>query len=123
MAKREPISDRRAVVHDVHRVFIQLQLLGESFDDVGHVLKCVREARPIRHAAKAVSGLVGSNHAERRRETRYQVAEHIRRCGKAMQEKKHGSGLGAGVAIEDFNPVDSNGVVVDRCRRVESGVR
>ena len=117
MPQREPVTNRGAVVHDVHRVFGESERLNKTIDDVREVFKGVREGLVIRHAALAEARIIGSHQAKGAGEARNQVPEHVRRSRETVQEQDRGRCLGTGFAVEDVQVVHANGLVMHRILR------
>lgn len=67
MAQGEPITDRGAVIHHVHRESAHSERLDEAVHHASEVLERVLEVLVVRHAALTVAGVVGRDNAERAR--------------------------------------------------------
>src|SRR5215470_17039496 len=78
-AQREPVSNRRAVVHHVERKSVETESLDERVDNVGQILERIRKAPTIRRAALAEARIVGRDEAEGAGEARDQVPKHVGR--------------------------------------------
>ena len=112
MLQGQPPADRSAVVHHVHRVAGDAELLEEAVDEFAEAVEGVGERRAIRHVALAVAGVVRSDHVVAIRERGDQVAEHMRGCRKAVQQQHHGRILRPRLTIEDLDPIDGFGSMV-----------
>ena len=107
--KRDAESGRRAVVENVDGEFFQAELLDEIAHDLGNILEGVGEAFVIRRVGEAEAGQIGRDDVEIIRELRNQIAEHVARRGKAVQEQDDGFLCMAGLAIENFEAVHERG--------------
>src|SRR6202042_39802 len=70
MVAPQPIPARRAVIHDIHRVFAGAELSEETIDDVGVMAECVSERVVVRRGALAEAWIVGGDDAIAIRERR-----------------------------------------------------
>ena len=101
MLERKPIADWRAVVHQIDRIVLDAELRQQAVDDVGIVAESVGESLVIRHGALAEARIVWRDHMERSGERRNQIAEHVGRGRKPVQQQDCRSILWASIPIED----------------------
>jgi len=113
MLEREPVSNRRAVIHNIHAVPVGADLVGQFLDDISQMRECVLEPGMVGRVALTIAGIVGRDHAVAVRKQRYEVAEHVRRGRKAVQEQDDRCVPGAGLAEEDVHAVDRRALVVN----------
>src|SRR5262249_45114494 len=85
--QRQPVPDRRSVVHHVERVFPDLQLIEQLVDEIRHVGEGVREVLTIRKAALAVARVIRGDQAKRRGQSRNQLTKHVGRRRKPVQQQ------------------------------------
>ena len=113
MLEREPVADRRAVIHEIDRIVLDAELRQQAVDDVGVVAERVGERLVIGRGALAEARIVRRDDMVAIRERRDQIAEHVRRGRKAVQQQ-HGRRVGgSGFAVEDIDAVDLDGAIVD----------
>ena len=85
----------------------------ETVDDVGVMGECVSERLVVRRGALAKARIVGRDDAIAIRERRDQIAEHVRRSRKAVQQQHNGRIRGPRFAIEDIDPIDLGRAVMN----------
>ena len=112
MLQRQPPAHRRAVVHDVHRVTPHPELIEQAVDEFPEAIEGVSKPGAIRHVALAVARIIRRDDAVTIRKRRDQIAEHVRRRRKAVQEQHDRCLRGPGFAIEDVHAVDLGGAVM-----------
>ena len=113
MLERQPVSDRRAVIHEVDCVGADAKLRQKTVDDVGVMGERVGERLVVGRGAFAKSWIVGRNDVVAIRERRDQIAEHVRRGRKAVQQQHDLRILRPRFAIEDVDPVDLGRAVMN----------
>ena len=113
MLERQPVADRRAVIHDVHRIAVDAELRQKTVDDVGVMGERVGERLVVGRGAFAEAWIVGRDDVVAIRERRDQIAEHVRRSRKAVQQQHDRRILRPRLAVEDVDAVDFGGAVVN----------
>ena len=85
MLDGEPESRRRAIIEDIDRIAVEADDFGEAVDHVRDLVEaCSRApACPI-----AEAGQVGRDDVEAIGQKRDQIAEHVARARKAMQQQQ-----------------------------------
>src|SRR5215467_16008188 len=106
MRQREPKPDRSSIVEDVDRVSINTDGLCEPVGDLGQVLKAVAERFAIRGVRKAKARKVGRHQMVAVSQGWNEIAKHVRRRRKAVQQQDCRAIPGAVLAIEDLSAVD-----------------
>lgn len=91
MLSEKPKSDRSTVVKYVEGITLDLQLLEQPIDGPGVAVESVFKV--LRRGAVAKARIVGCNHVIFLRQQGNQVAELMRRAGKAVQQQE-GRGRG-----------------------------
>src|SRR5262249_39288693 len=104
----------RAVIEHVHRKPIKADDFGETVDHAGDVVERVTEFFPRRHVGLTEPGKVRRDHMKSVSKKRDQVAEHVTRAGKAMQEQQLGGAGRSRFAIEQLETVDIGRAISDR---------
>ena len=119
MLQRQPPADRRPVVHDVHRVARGAELIEQAIDQRRVAIEGIGEGRAVRHVALAEAGIVRGDHVIAIAEGGDQVAEHVRRRRKAVQQQHDRRISRAGLTVEDADAIDFQTVIGGRgrCRR------
>jgi hypothetical protein len=112
MLQRQSPAHRRAVIHDVHCVTLHPELVEQSVDELAEAIEGVGEPGAIRHVALAVARIIRRDDAVTIRKRRDQIAEHVRRRRKAVQEQHDRRLRGPGFAIKDVHAVDLGGAVM-----------
>ena len=107
MPERQTVTDRCAVVLHIQRVALDTELIQQAVHQLGEAREAVRELVTVRRAAMTERRIVGRDHLVAMSEHRNQVAEHVRRGGKAVQQQDRRRIRHARLAIEDVYPVDS----------------
>ena len=106
MPERQTVTDRCAVVLHVQRVAIDTELIQETVHQLGEAGEAVLELVTVRRGAVTERWIVGRDHPVAVSERRNQVAEHVRRGGKAVQQEHRRCICRAGLAIEDVYSID-----------------
>jgi hypothetical protein len=106
MLEGQSPAHRCPVIHHVHREARDADLIEEAVDELSEAIEGIGELRTVRHVALAVAGIVRSDHMIAVRERGDQVAEHVRRCRKAVEQQHDRSGLRSRLAIENLDAVD-----------------
>jgi hypothetical protein len=114
MQQRDPVANGRAVIHHIHGICGESDCFHEGGDHLGIVLEGVLKGRVIRHAALAVAGIVWSHQAEGTGQPRDQIAKHIGRSGKAVEEQDHRRSFGTRFAVKDVQVIHADGFVMNR---------
>src|SRR5262245_20566277 len=105
MPKGQPETHRGAIVEDIEGVAGEAQPVRKLLDHVRQPIKGVREARRARRIREAKAREVGRDHVVVGCQQGDQVAEHVRRGGKPMQEQDGWGCCRACFAIEDLQSV------------------
>ncbi|MNX73547.1 hypothetical protein D3C86_1049500 [compost metagenome] len=113
MGQGQAQARRRAVVKEVQRVAGQSKPVDERFQRLGQVVERIAVAAFSRHLREAETGQIGSNHAEMTGQPGNQVAELMRRAGKAMQQQQHWRLRISSLAVEETQPVGMRVAIVD----------
>src|SRR5215472_11033161 len=111
VGQREPKPDGSSVVEDVNRMSINTEGLCEPVDDLGHVLKTVAELFAVRGVGKAEAWKIRRQQMVAVSQGWNEIAKHVRRSRKTVQQQDCRAILGAVLAIEDLEAVD-DGVLV-----------
>ncbi len=85
----------------------------QAVDDVGVVPERVGERLVVGRRALAEARIVRRDHVVAIRERRDQIAEHVGRGGKPVQQEHGRRAGGAGFAVEDIDAVDLGRAIVD----------
>src|SRR5262249_51284758 len=86
VADGEPEACRRAVVKDVHCKPIEAEDLGKAIDYAGDVVESVTEVFSRRHIGLTEAGKVWRDNMKSVGEEWHQVAEHVTRARKTVQQ-------------------------------------
>ena len=70
-------ANRGAVVHDVHGVTLDGELVEQAIDQFSEAIERVGKFRTIGHVALSVARVVGSDHVIPIAEFRDQIAKHV----------------------------------------------
>jgi hypothetical protein len=73
----QPPTHGRAVIHHIHRVAGDTELIEQTADEFAETVERVFERRAVRHVALTIAGVIGGNHAIAVRQRRDQVPEHV----------------------------------------------
>src|SRR5580698_3164212 len=103
----------RAVVEDIDREPREPNHLGEAVDHAGQMIEGVSKVPGRRHIRAAEARQVGRDEPKAVGEHRNEIAEHVARGRKAMQQQKHGSVCGTRLTVKDLEAVDVSGLVFD----------
>jgi hypothetical protein len=106
MRQCETKPDRSSVVEDVDRVSINADGLREPVDDLGQILKTVAELFAVGRVGKAEARKIGCHQMVTVSQGRNEIAKHVRRGRKTMQQQNRRTIFGACFAIEDPGAVD-----------------
>ena len=105
-------ANRGAVVHDVHGVTLDGELVEQAMDQLFEAVKRVGEFRTIGHVALSVTRVVRGDHVIPIAELRDQVSEHMRRGREAVQQQ-HDRGVARSCfPIKDLDAVDHFGSIM-----------
>ena len=91
--------------------------LGKMTDDVREILERIAEGAPRRYVGLPKPRQVRSDQMKPVRELWHELAEHVARRGKAVQQQDGWRVLGPGFAIENSDAVDIHLPVCDRAQR------
>lgn len=106
LLQRQAITDRLAVIHDIHRVAVGA-LSGHQFiDDIGLVGEGVGELAVVRRVALSIAWTIRRGDAVSTGEQLNDIADHVRRGRKSVQKKDHRAVGRTGLAVEHVEPVD-----------------
>ena len=111
MRHRQAQAGRRAVVENIQGVAAQAERVGEAIDELGESVERIGELSARRGFRVAEAGEVGRDHAVAIGEPGDQVAEHVRRGRKAVQQEQDRRVGGPGRAIEDVDVAHSDRLV------------
>ena len=106
MFQRQSPAHRSAVVHDVHGVALDAELIEQAVDQLGEAVERVGEFGPVRHVALAVARIVGCDHVIAVGKGGDEVAEHVRRGRKSVQQQDDRRICRPGLAIKDVHSID-----------------
>src|ERR1700751_3563114 len=113
MANGHPKARRRAVVENVNREAIESDDLGKTLDHASYIVECIAEPLSRRHRRLAEAGQVRRDEVEFAGKQRNQVAEHVARSRKAVQQKQLRRTDILRLAIEHLDAVDISRTVID----------
>src|SRR5262245_19917390 len=111
---REAITHRCAVVLYIKAIFFQFFREGKSFNDVGQMVERVAKLTHARRGTVTETRIVWRDYVIVVRQKRNQVAKHLRRSWKAMQQKIRRLVRVARLAVKNFQIVDFQSVVSHR---------
>src|SRR5262249_49281734 len=106
MASGNAEARGRAIVEEVDGEAIEAHDLGESIDDVGHVVERVGEVGPERHIRLPKTRKIGSDDMKAIRQKWNQVPKHVAGAREAMKQEKLRRIDRPRLAVEDLEPVD-----------------
>jgi hypothetical protein len=106
-------ADRRAVVLDVDRVLRHADGREEPAGHVGEGREGVLELVDRGGGGATEADVVRSDDAVAVGQGGDEVAEHVRAARVPVQKQEHGGVGGARFAVEDVEPIDGDGAVVD----------
>jgi hypothetical protein len=107
MRERQAIADGRAVVHDIERVATHAETRQQRVGDVCEAGEAVAELAAVRHIAVTEPRVVRRDDVIAIRQRRNQVAKHVRRTGKAMQQHDGRRVYRTGFSVENFYAIDA----------------
>src|ERR1700678_2929999 len=113
MVRNDAKSGRRAVVEYIDREPREPNHFGEAVDHAGQMIEGVGKVRGHRHIRAAEARQVGRDEPKAVGEHRNEIAEHVARGRKAMQQQENGSVCGAGLTVKHLEAVDVSGLVFD----------
>src|SRR5262249_55522922 len=87
--------------------------LGEAVDDFGDMIEGVGESFARGHVRLSEAGQIGRHDVEAVSKMRDEVAEHVARARKTVQQQQRRRALGPRLAVEDLEAVDGSLAVVD----------
>src|SRR5262249_5293559 len=105
MSRGDPKSGRGTVVEDIQRKLVEADRLGEPFDHRSDVVERVLEAAARWHIGLAEAWQIRSDDVKALRQQRNQVAEHVARTGKSMQQEQFRRRCRSGCPIENLETV------------------
>jgi hypothetical protein len=110
---REAETSRRTIVEGIDGEAVESDYFSEAVDSPRDVVEGVAELGPVRHVRLAKPGQIGRNDMKSVRDLRNEIAEHVARSWKAMQQKECGSVRATGLPVEDVDAVDGYSPVSD----------
>ena len=110
---RQAPADRCAVVEHVDRIAIQALFDREGIDDGSHFVERVVECDALFDRRLPEARQVGGDHAVALRQDRDQVPEHVGGGTEAVEQQDGRGARRSGFAVEDVDPLDIGGAVVD----------
>src|SRR5262249_10380012 len=115
MEQREPKSHRSSIVEDVDRVPINTDGLYKPVDDFGQVFKAIAEVFAVRRVGKAEARKIGRHQMVAVSQGWNEIAKHVRRRWKAVQQQDCRAILEAVLAIEDLGTIDDSVLISGHC--------
>ena len=119
MFQRQAPADWRSIVHDIDGISRHTQLVEQAIDQFAETVERIGELPTIWGIAFTVTGIIGRDHVIAIGKVRDQIAEHMRRGRKSVQQQHNRRVLGLGLSEEDVDPVDRVGPMM--CDRERSG--
>ena len=113
MLDRQAEADRRAIVEDVDREFIEAEHFGETADHIRDILEGVRELIPPRLLGHAEARKIGRHDMVTARELWDQLSEHMARDREAVKEEDDGSSGIARLTVKELEAVYIGGFEMD----------
>src|SRR5262249_25518294 len=95
-----------AIVEGIDREAAKPDHLSEAVNSARDVLEGVVELGPFWHVRLPKPGQIGGNHMKSIGEPRNEIAEHVARSWKAVQQKECRSVRATRLPVEDFDAVD-----------------
>src|SRR3974390_3580020 len=117
----EAEANRCTVIEDVKGVAVKAEHLGESLDDVGQMVEAVFEARSIRGVGETEAGQIRRYHVIAISKRGNELAVHMRRRRKAVQQQHARRLRVAALAIKHLQSIDRGGAISGRHGDVLSG--
>ena len=115
MGGGETKTHRRAIVHDVQAVALKPEFPGEAVNYPRQIVEGIVEFIDARHGAVAESGIIGRYYVITVGDSRDKVPEHLRGCGKPVQEQDGRRVLATGLTVKNVEAVDFHGFVQCFC--------
>jgi len=115
MLHREPKPRRRPIVEDINGIARKSQRVDETSDDFGKLIETIGKCRAARCDCVAEPQQIGRNHPIAVGELRNEIAKHVPRRRKAVQQKKDGRIGLARFTVEYFHLADLYRPVGDDC--------
>jgi hypothetical protein len=110
MLHGEPEPGRRTVVEDIDRIAIETDHLGKVIDRRRDL---VEGAAAARHVGLPEPRQVGSDHVKAIEQKRHEVAKHMARARKTMEQQQLRSVRRARFTIEDVKATDVGSSIFD----------
>ena len=99
-------SNRCAIVHDIHRVARDPELIEQATHQLTEAIERVGKLGAVGHVALPVTGIVRCDHVIAVGKRRDQVAEHVRRGRESVQQQHHRRRWRSSLPIEDVDAID-----------------
>src|SRR5262249_17432701 len=101
-------ANRGTIIEDVKGELLKFHLLGETGNGRGDIREGVLVSIGVRHVGLPETGKIGRHQTKVPGQERYQVAKHVTRTGKSVQQKQRRSVRTPGLAVKDLHAINCN---------------